>query len=254
MRASAAALLAALALTGPMALGASTAVAAEDVEATGESPCTPQAPCQRLSASGPGLGRPATDPTTDPASPGTESPGIGTPSESPTDPPGTTDPPESTAPPSPTETPTAPVEAERDDKAPVFAKTPASLGSKALSFTGLSGVSIVDVPTADGGSIRTLKITAESIKISGFSLTVRPPGEPGLVTKADEMTLKGDVSVYLGSITATTKGGKSLTLGTDTPPPLDDVEPGLVRVTMGLVGSMADSITYSNTDQKIVAP
>lgn len=218
MRARAAALLAALALTGPVALGASTAVAA-------------------------GIGSAPTDP-----SPSTESPGIGTPSRSPTDPPGTT------APPSPTETPTAPVEAERDDEAPVFAKTPASMGSKALSFTGLSGVSIVDVPTADGGSIRTLKITAESITISGFSLTVRPPGEPGLVTKADEMTLKGDVSVYLGSITATTKGGKSLTIGIDTPPPLDDVEPGLVRVTMGLVGSMADSITYRNTDQKIVAP
>ncbi len=74
------------------------------------------------------------------------------------------------------------------------------------------------------------------------------------MTKADEMTLKGDVSVYIGSITATTKDGKSLTIGTDTPPPLDDVEPGLVRVTMGLVGSMADSISYSNTDQKIVKP
>lgn len=219
MTARAAALLAALALTGPMALGASTAVAA-------------------------GIGPAPADPSPSTESPGTESPGIGTPSESPSP----------TAPPSPTETPTAPVEAERDDEAPVFAKTPASMGSKALSFTGLSGVSIVDVPTADGGSIRTLKITAESITISGFSLTVRPPGEPGLVTKADEMTLKGDVSVYLGSITATTKGGKSLTIGTDTPPPLDDVEPGLVRVTMGLVGSMADSITYSNTDQKIVAP
>ncbi len=128
------------------------------------------------------------------------------------------------------------------------------MGSEKLSFTGLSGISIVTVPTADGGSIRALKITAESITIDGFSLTVRPPDEPGLVTKADQMTLKGHVSVYLGSITATTKTGDSVTIGTDTPPPLDDVEPGLLRVTMGLVGSMADSISYSNTEQKIVDP
>lgn len=32
---------------------------------------------------------------------------------------------------------------------------------------------------------------------------------------------------------------------------MDDVEPGLLRVTMGLVGSTADSITYTNTDQKL---
>ncbi len=75
------------------------------------------------------------------------------------------------------------------------------------------------------------------------------------MTNADTMTLKGHVSVYLGSITATTQDGRSLTLGTDTPPPLDDVAPGgLLRVTMGLVGTVADSISYTNTDQRIVEP
>ncbi|GAB6858343.1 hypothetical protein JCM13591A_24480 [Microbacterium xylanilyticum] len=128
------------------------------------------------------------------------------------------------------------------------------MGSQGLSFTGLSGIAIVDVPTVDGGTVRTLKISADSITISGFSLTVRPPDKAGLVTNADTMTLKGHVSVYLGSITATTQDGRSLTLGTDTPPPLDDVAPGLLRVTMGLVGTVADSISYTNTDQRIVEP
>ena len=128
------------------------------------------------------------------------------------------------------------------------------MGSQGLSFTGLSGLAIVDVPTADGSTVRTLKISADTITISGFSLTVRPPDNAGLVTNADTMTLSGHVSVYLGSITATTQDGRALTLGTDTPPSLDDVKPGLLRVTMGLVGSTADSIAYSNTDQRIVEP
>ncbi|MCF2586324.1 hypothetical protein [Brevibacterium sp. UCMA 11752] len=145
-----------------------------------------------------------------------------------------------------------PKDAQLDEKAPIFTKTPAAMGSESLSFKGLKGISFAAVPTADGGKITTLKIQAEEIKISGFSLTVRPPEEKeGLLTLADTMTLNGDVTVYIGSITATTKNGDSLTLGPETPPTMDDVEPGLLRVTMGLVGSTADSITYSNTDQEL---
>lgn len=147
-----------------------------------------------------------------------------------------------------------PVPAPVDEGAPIFTGTPASMGAGGLSFTGLRGISIVSVPTVTGDEVRALKIEADSITITGFSLTVRPPDGPGLVTTADTMSLKGDVSVYLGSITATGIGGESLTLGLDTPPPLEDVEPGLLKVSMGLVGSIADSIEYSNTDQHIVDP
>lgn len=146
----------------------------------------------------------------------------------------------------------APVPAPVDAGAPVFSGTPAAMGSESLSFTGLSGISIVTVPTVDGGGVRALKITADSITISGFSLTVRPPDGPGLVTTADTMSLEGHVSVYVGSVSASALGGAPLTIGLDTPPPLTDMEPGLVDVTMGLVGSTADSITYANTDQRIV--
>lgn len=158
--------------------------------------------------------------------------------------------------PAPTADPTsgAPVPAPRDGGTPIFTKTPASMGSEGLSFTGLSSVSVVTVPTVDGSGMRVLKITADSITIKGFTLTVRQPQGPGLVTSADTMVLSGHVTVYLGSITGTTSGGRSLTLGTDTPPPLDDIAPGLLRVTMGLVGSIADSITYTNTNQRMVQP
>ena len=145
-----------------------------------------------------------------------------------------------------------PSEAQMDENAPTFTETPAAMGSESLSFKGLKGISFVSVPTADGGSIVVLKIQADEITIEEFSLTVKPPEDhEGLVTTADTMTLSGNVTTFIGSITAQTKDGKSLTIGPETPPPMDDVEPGLLRVTMGLVGSTADSISYSNTDQKL---
>jgi len=189
---------------------------------------------------------PDPEPQPDPAAP-SESP-------APADPEDPSLPTEPLLPLDPAETPAPvdPVPAPVDDAAPIFTSTPASLGATSLSFTGLSGISIVTVPTVDGGGVRALKISADSITIEGFSLTVRPPGGPGLVTTADTMTVRGDVSVYLGSVSASALGGEPLTIGLDTPPPLTDIEPGLLNVTMGLVGSTADSITYANTDQRIV--
>lgn len=145
-----------------------------------------------------------------------------------------------------------PVPAPVDDGAPIFTGTPASMGAGGLSFTGLRGISIVSVPTIDGSTVRALKISADSITITDFSLTVRPHDGPGLVTDADTMSLKGNVSVYLGSATASALGGEPLTLGLDTPPSLDEVEPGLLNVSFGLIGSIADEIVYTNTDQRIV--
>ncbi|GAA1524061.1 hypothetical protein HD600_000078 [Microbacterium ginsengiterrae] len=170
----------------------------------------------------------------------------------PEDEPGAQDGDESEQPVDPAETES--VEAQVDDAAPVFTGTPASMRSQGLSFSGLRGISIVRVPTVDGSDVRALKISADSITIAGFSLSVRPHEEPGLVTTADTMSLEGSVSVYLGSVSASVMGGEPLTLGTDTPPSLDEIEPGLVDVTMGLIGSTADSISYSNTDQNIVLP
>lgn len=166
--------------------------------------------------------------------------------------------PGTSSPTGPATAPTAPAPgpdaqpAPMDETAPVFTKTPSAMGSSGLSFTGLSSIGFVTVPTVDGTGMRVLKISADSITITGFSLTVRPPGGPGLVTNADTMSLTGHVTVYIGSLTAATADGRQLTIGADTPPPLDDVSPGLLRVTMGLVGTIADSIHYTNTDQRIV--
>lgn len=177
----------------------------------------------------------------------------GSPTDAPTDPTVPADPadpvdPDPGAPDGPTTPPAAPAVA--DDSAPVFTQPSAQLGSKALSFRGLRGISVVTVPLADGSRVTALKLEADRITISGFSLTVRHDTGPVLTTTADEMTLDGHVAVYVNSLTATLPGGQSLTLGPDTPPPAEGLE-SLLGVTLGLVGSTADSITYTNTVQRL---
>ncbi|WP_295845378.1 hypothetical protein [uncultured Microbacterium sp.] len=141
-----------------------------------------------------------------------------------------------------------------DENAPVFTQPSAQLGAQSLSLRGIPLVRVVTVPLADGTRITVLKMTADEITIDGFALTVRRATGPALVTTADRMTLSGHVSVYVNSLSATTADGKTLTLGADTPPPADGIAPGLARVTLGLVGTTADSIVYTNTDQKITQP
>jgi hypothetical protein len=138
-----------------------------------------------------------------------------------------------------------------DDGAPVFTQPPAQLGSESLSFSGLRGIEVVTVPLADGSRVAALKLSADRITIDGFALTVRHDTGPALATTADRMTLSGNVQVYVNSLTATGPDGQSLTLGADTPPPKDGIAPSLLRVTLGLVGATADSITYSNTHQQL---
>ncbi|GAB3559373.1 hypothetical protein GCM10027405_07320 [Arthrobacter alkaliphilus] len=230
----------------PFTLGAARAPESAPTEL-----CVPVLVSCPTSTPGPGSPTQGPGPGPLPTVPGTQLPDLGA---SPIAPavPGVSPTASPTATPNPTST--APVAASPDSGTTVFTKTPASMGSQNMSFTGLSSVSIVTVPTADGSGQRALKITADSITINGFTLTVRQPNGPGLVTSADKMVLSGHVSVYLGSVTGTTSDGRSLALGTDTPPPLDDVAPGLLRVTMGLVGATADSISYTNTDQRMVQP
>ncbi|MDR6971237.1 hypothetical protein [Leifsonia shinshuensis] len=151
-----------------------------------------------------------------------------------------------------TPTPTAPpAPAGPDAGAPVFTQPPAQLGSRSLSFSGLKGISVVTVPLADGSRIPVLKISADSITVDGFSLTVRKATGPKLATTADQMALRGNVNVYVDSVTATGQDGKSITLGAATPPPADGLPPQLLRVTLGLVGVTADSIHFTAPHQHL---
>lgn len=191
-------------------------------------PCPASSPTPSPSPTAPSLPGVPSLPGATPGAPGTSG---GTPS---------TPAPEPTASPTPT----------ADGTAPVFTQPPAQLGSQGLSFTGLKGIALVTVQTVSG-PIRALRISADSITITGFSLTVRKATGPVLLTTADTMTLRGDVQVYLDSLTANTSDGKAYTLGASTPPPAPEaIAGGLLHVTLGLVGATADSIRYTNTDQR----
>jgi len=180
-----------------------------------------------------------------PGTPGVPSiPDPGEPTPSPTEP--------SPTEPQPQPQPTTPpaVAPIADEPGPVFTQPSAQLGSTWLSFSGLRGISVVTVPLADGSRTTALKLEADRITISGFSLTVRHDTGPILTTTADTMTLDGHVAVYINSLSATLPGGKLLTLGADTPPPAEGLD-SMFGVTLGLVGSTADSITYTNTVQHL---
>src|SRR5699024_5873512 len=154
-----ASLLAAAALIVPSTLGATTATAAHssplcsltgcdesDGPATGSgpaatvSPDVPTKPTEEPPPSPTDAPSPSDEPTeepTDPESPEPTSPG-GLDTDEPSD-----EPPEET-------NGEFPEDAQRDENAPIFTEHPAAMGSESLSFEGLSGISFVSVPTADG--------------------------------------------------------------------------------------------------------
>ncbi len=139
-----------------------------------------------------------------------------------------------------------------DPSAPIFTQPPAQLGGDSISFTGLKSVSVVAVRLIDGTEIPCLKLQADDIVITGFSLNVQgTAGGPALLSTAPRMELKGNVSVYVNSVTASLLDGTPLTLGAQTPPPSDQLPPQLLRVNLGLVGVTAGSISYIQSHQHL---
>lgn len=138
-----------------------------------------------------------------------------------------------------------------DPTAPVFTQPSAQLGGSSISFSGLKAVSVVTVKLIDGSSIPCLKLQADDIVITGFMLDVRRATGPSLVSTAPRMELKGNVSVYVNSVTATLLNGTGLSLGAQTPPPGNELPSQLLRVNLGLVGATANSITYAGSHQQL---
>jgi len=126
------------------------------------------------------------------------------------------------------------------------------LGGSSITIKGIHQVGLVTVKKVDGTSFPVIKLTADDVVITGFLLDVRRATGPSLVSSADRMELKGNVSVWLDSLTGTTLGGVGLTLGTDqTPPPGNELPPKLLRVNLGLVATSANSISYVNLHQEL---
>jgi hypothetical protein len=147
--------------------------------------------------------------------------------------------------------PVVPVVASPDADAPVMTLPAAQLGGSSLSFTGLKSVSLVTVPLANGDRTTVIRLAADSITITDFSLDVRPSAtEEGLVSDATKMTLTGHVVAYVNSVSATSLAGLGITLGADTPLPTNETLPSnLLNVTLGLVGVDADKIVFIASHQ-----
>jgi hypothetical protein len=139
-----------------------------------------------------------------------------------------------------------------DTGAPDLTLPAAQLSGSSISITGIRQLGLVTVHTLDGTPFTVIKLEADDVTITGFVLDVRRATGPSLVSTADTMHLHGHVQVWLDSLTATTLGGQGLTLGTHTTPiPGDELPSELLRVDLGLIGTTADSITYSNLHQSL---
>ena len=147
---------------------------------------------------------------------------------------------------------TAPLVIGPDNSAYPMTLPAGQLGGSSISISGIHQVGLVTVKKLDGSSFAVIKLKADDVVITGFLLDVRRATGPALVSTADRMELKGNVSVWLDSLTGTTLGGLGLTLGTDqTPPPSSELPPKLLRVNLGLVATSADSISYVNLHQEL---
>ena len=146
----------------------------------------------------------------------------------------------------------APLVIGPDDSAYPMTLPAGQLGGSSISISGIHQVGLVTVKKLDGSSFAVIKLKADDVVITGFLLDVRRATGPALVSSADRMELKGNVSVWLDSLTGTTLGGLGLTLGTDqTPPPSSELPPKLLRVNLGLVATSANSISYVNLHQEL---
>ena len=137
-----------------------------------------------------------------------------------------------------------------DAQASTFTLPAAQMGGTSISFSGLQAVGAVTVPLANGTRAPVLKLAADDITIQNFTLDVRESSdESGLVTDAGTMELHGHVVAYVNSVTGTLGNGLGINLGALTPPPDNELPNQLLRVTLGLVGVTADSITFTPVHQ-----
>jgi hypothetical protein len=133
----------------------------------------------------------------------------------------------------------------------VFTLPAAQLGGSSISFSGLQAVSVVTVPLGDGTRTPALKLVANDIAIDDFVLDVRKSTGPSLVSRATRMELRGHVQVYVDSVTASLQDGTTVSLGANTPPPGNELPSTLLRVNLGLVGVIADSIVFTSSHQNL---
>lgn len=138
-----------------------------------------------------------------------------------------------------------------DESAPVFTQPAAQSQMDTLQIEGLKAIELVTVRTAEDGDIPVVRITADAVVLDGFTLDVRKKGvdHVAVVNNSARMELRGNVRMYIQSLTASGPGGVGITIGADTPPPGEEVPTSFAAVSIGLVGALADSSVWTQTHQ-----
>ncbi|MCL1869423.1 MAG: DUF6114 domain-containing protein [Promicromonosporaceae bacterium] len=138
----------------------------------------------------------------------------------------------------------------------VFA-VPGDLKATDLQISGLKAVALVSVPVdgTSGKRRNALKIVADHVKVSGFDLTTYAGIDDrtaGTRTQASAVTMDGDATMYIASISASGPGGQSLQVNADAPPPtITSLLLALVNPTVGLLGATSDTQVWSGFHETV---
>lgn len=134
---------------------------------------------------------------------------------------------------------------------------PAELRSDDLTLSGLRSISIVSVPAATpSGRRNALKIVCDRAELPGFWLKTYVYQE-GLVgggteTHAQQVTLDGNVQLYLSSISADLPGEDDLQLDAENPPQsVTAALLALVDPTIGLLGATSDQQVWTGFREQV---
>ena len=129
----------------------------------------------------------------------------------------------------------------------------AQLTGSSISIEGVSSLGLVTIHTLDGRSAVVIRLAADRGVVDDVVLDVRKhAGGDAAVNNSGVLDLRGNVVVYLDSLTGTTLGGLGLTLGTDgTPPPGGELPSKLVGVYLGLVGMQSDVMYQTPTHLEV---
>lgn len=134
---------------------------------------------------------------------------------------------------------------------------PADLTSEDLQISGIRAVALVSVPVngTSGERRNALKVVADRITSTGFRLKTYAydKGEvAGTDTTAASVTMDGNATIYITSLTASLPDGSDLVLDADDPPEsvtallLDLTDP-----TVGLLGATSDRQVWSGFTEKV---
>ena len=102
----------------------------------------------------------------------------------------------------------------------VVSRVPTNISASSQTVNGFDYSGVVTLPTADGGSIRVLRFTSDTVDITGIKEQVTVNGATMTITAGTTVKLSGNVELYVLEQSGNIFGLLPLTISPDSPPPL----------------------------------